>query len=295
MAVSIYYDGVPLNDEEEGIYVDFPEDMGTPPIRGDNITIPFRHGSISTPKYYSERPITVQGYVWGPNRAVLWDRIDRVKDLFSILKGPRKLEVSWPDGTTRYLTCEVRNTMGFQGTHRMFSPFSVELVAHDPFWRDDSAAQETPYLLGSLPLMYIGNPEFIIADYDSTYDIVVQGTTEIFTINNPGIMILEDSRVSFTPTTPLSAISFANAQSGTSFSITYPIPAFTTVTVDCALFQATLTSGTSYVDITQYLVTPPGQRSPYLIPVGNSQMHVAFSGTGNLVTTIALYYSAAYL
>lgn len=293
--VAIYYDGVSLNDPNEGVYVDYPEDMGTPPIRGENITIPFRHGSISTPKYFAERPITIQGYVWGNTRAELWQRIDRIKELFSIIKGPRRLEIDWPDGTTRYLICEVHNTMGFQGTHRAFSPFSVELVASDPFWRDDAAAQESPYLLGSLPLMYIGNPEFIIADYDSTYDIVVQGTTETFTVNNPGIMALEDSRVSFVSNSPLSAITLKNLHSGTQFTITYPIPATGTISVDCSLFQATLTSGQNHIDITQYLQTPPGQRAPYIIPVGNSTMQVIFTGTGSLVTTVALYYASAYL
>lgn len=294
--VSILYNGVSLNDADNGVYVDFPEDLGTPPVRGDNVTIPFRHGSISTQKYYGERTIVIQGYVWGDNRTVLWSRIDRLKQAFMVLTGPKKLEVRWPDGTTRYLRAEVRNTMGFQGTHRTFSPFSVELSCPDPFWRDDSAAQEAPYIIGVDPVLYIGDPEFLIADYDSTYDVVLTAPHETFAINNPGIIPLEDSKFTLTTTHPLTSITVKNLHSGSQFKITTDIPAGAIVTVDSALYQATMQTTSDFIDITQYMVTPPGQRAPFLIPTGNSTVDVTLTDGGTIfLVTVALYFAAAYL
>lgn len=292
--MQIIFDGVSLVDDSNGVRVDYPTDIGTPPIRGDNVIIPFRHGSIATPKYYGERSIVLQGFVWGSDRTELWSRIDRIKQAFAVIKGPRRLEFLWPDGTKRYLMAEVRNTMGFQGTHRAFTPFSVELVSADPFWRDDAAAQETPYLLGAEPLMYVDDPEFIIADYDSTYDIVVTSGDETFIINNPGIIPLEDAKLTVTFTYPVSAITLKNLHSGTSFTVTYDFPANSSLMVDCAFYQATVETATSFNDITGSMTTPPGQRAPFIIPIGNSTMHLTQTGSP-ILTTVALLYAAAYL
>lgn len=173
MPFQISYDGVSLTDKENGVLATVPDDMGSPPIRGTNLVIPFKHGSVAVQKYYDTRIITLNGYVYGPNRLILWQRIDALKKLFSVASHdykPKKLEFTWPDGTKRYVYAEVANTMGFQGTHTTFSPFSIQFNCSDPFWHDDSAAQETAYRLNDPRRLRLGNPDLLIADFDSSFD-----------------------------------------------------------------------------------------------------------------------------
>lgn len=64
------------------------------------------------------------------------NKLDLLKDLFSIDTGEQKLEVQYADGSFRYVMAEVRNTMGLQWQTfpTRSTAYSIELVASDPFW-----------------------------------------------------------------------------------------------------------------------------------------------------------------
>lgn len=295
MPTIIRYDGVLLTDPENGILATMPEDMGTPPIRGQNINIPFRHGSVTVQKFYDARQIVLNGYVYGRNRLEVFQRMDTLKKLFSVAAldyRPKKLEIEWPDGTKRYVYAEVANTMGFQGTHTTHSPFSIQLVCADPFWHDDSAAQEKPYRLNDPRRLRLGNPDLLIADFDSSYDNQLVGQTETFTVPNPGVLAIEDAVFKFRFQAP--GGNFTITCGGTTFTVNHPhgqlFNAGNVVIVDCGKYSL-------HIDDSMFnrsLITPLGQRSPLIIPTGEPAI-VFSSTTADNSIRVSIKYAALYL
>lgn len=109
----------------------------TPPIRGQNLLIPYQHGSRWAQKFYGERFIVLQGSVAsGISRRDWQAKVDQVKALFPIGAGEQRLECQWQDGSFRYCMAEVHNTLGLEWPLPpwKWSGFSIELVASDPFW-----------------------------------------------------------------------------------------------------------------------------------------------------------------
>ncbi len=294
MPFQIKYAGVSLTDTAGGILATVPDDMGSPPIRGTNLVIPFKHGSVAVQKYYDTRVIVLNGYVYGPNRKILWQRIDTLKQLFSVSAHnykPKKLEFIWPDGTTRYVYAEAANTLGFQGTHTTFSPFSVQFNCADPFWHDDSAAQETAYRLNDPRRLRLGNPALLIADFDSSYDIELVGQAQTFPVPNPGVVDIENAV--FKLIFRADGGAFTISCGGTSFRVPPSTDVFHTgdvVVVDCERWTATFNN----VDYTGKMTTPLGQRSPLIIPTGNPSVTWT-STTGSNNIRLSIKYSALYL
>jgi hypothetical protein len=108
-----------------------------PPVRGLNLVIPYQHGQRWVPKYYDERPVVLKGLMIPTASGSFMYSTDALRQLFAIGLGEQKLEVSRPDGRTRYIMAEVRNTLGLarDGSLNPFaSKFSIELVASDPLW-----------------------------------------------------------------------------------------------------------------------------------------------------------------
>jgi len=116
----------------------------SPPIRGSgntmNLVIPYQHGQRWVPKYYDERPIVLKGLMIPTAAGNFMYSTDALRQLFPIGAGEQKLEVSRPDGSTRYIMAEVRNTLGIARDASLSpaaSKFSIELAASDPFWYGD--------------------------------------------------------------------------------------------------------------------------------------------------------------
>lgn len=130
------YAGTDLRSE--GLYMSAADGVvSSPPVRGANIVIPYQQGTRWVQKFYGERSIVLTGEIGSlASRAELYTFLDRLKALFPIGAGEQKLEVQRPDGSFRYAMAEVRNTMGLQWLvfPTRSAPYSIELVASDPFW-----------------------------------------------------------------------------------------------------------------------------------------------------------------
>jgi hypothetical protein len=293
---SISFDGVSLNDDDAGFQAQYPEDLGAPPVRGDDVVVPFRHGAAPTRKYYAPRTITINGYVFGPDRATLWDRIDVFKRLFDVTKGPRKLQVDWPDGSKRYLWAEPRNTLGLTGTHRTFTPFSVELSCADPFWRDDAAAQEAPYKMNTVPPKLLGDPTLLMADFDNSYDAYLAQQTTPLIVPNPGNMAIEDALIRVTFAYSTDALAINNLSANTSLFVNgVAFAAGSRLEIDCRRWRATYTTATDHVDVSDKLTANRGQRAPFVLGPGDNIVVANLGSSAPYGATLALVYAAAYL
>lgn len=292
--ITIKYDGFLLTDPDQGYIALPPEDFGAPPVRGQDLAIPFRHGALPVKKYYDSRVIVINGYVKAPERQTLWKRIDRVKQICSIAeKGPRKLEFIWPDGTTRYLWAEPRNTLGFVGTHITFSPFSIEFQCADPFWHDDGAAQEKPYRLNDPQRLRLGDPRLLIADFDASYDAELTYQSTTLQVPNFGIVPIDDAilKLTFRANAQLTDLTIRCPSSGTALTVLGQFNWQDVLVIDCIKWQATL----NHTDITDRMITGPGQRGPLIIPVGLIDIIFSFVSGAVFDIRLSAKYSARYL
>jgi len=123
-----------------------------PTVRGDNVTVPGRHGSIYVPdKKYDEGEATLTMWVLGANtdgsiptsgtsqRDLMRDNAQMLAQLFSKRYELVRLSQILPDGTTIEAYAEVTEAIDFTsmaGATR--AEFSVSLRFPDPFWQDTS-------------------------------------------------------------------------------------------------------------------------------------------------------------
>jgi hypothetical protein len=307
--IEITYDGVSLTDEGSGIMLNPPADMGTPPIRGEDVVVPFRHGAVPVPKFYGPRSVVLNGFVWGPDRATLWARMDALKKLLSIASlGPRKLSFGWPDGTNRYLLAEAKNALGLSGEHTTFSPVSIEFTCADPFFRDDAAAQEPPLKLNDPRHLKLNDPHFFIADADSSYDEPIVDTGDVaLAVPNPGVVPIEDMIIRLAVHQAVTNVAIRCPAAGTSLNLAGALAAGDTVVIDCRTWRCTKTVGANNdagTDLGDRLTTGLGQRAPLVLPpdgpTGPNTIVVNLTLAGTLDTTknIASFsakYAACYL
>lgn len=294
--IQITYNGLSLTDDAGGIMLQPPSDLGTPPIRGNNLVVPFRHGAVWTPKYYGERTIVLNGFVSAPDRPTLWARLDRLKQACSIAdqQGPQKLTFAWPDGTTRYLWAEPHNTLGLSGAHLTFTPVSLEFICADPFWHDDAAAQEPVYNLATRPPLQLGDPRLILGSFDSVYEDNLVGPAVVLPVPNGGITLVDDAQVRFTLKVGVTSITIQNSLAATTCTLTGPFLAGQQLLLDCG--QYTLTNLSTAHDITPQLTTGLGQRAPLVLLAGpNTVTFTSDAGANVWWARLAMRYSARYL
>ncbi len=119
---------------------------GLPPIRGSNLTIPFRHGSRSFTKYYGERKLTLTMFVMGADpftgavpggdapRDYLFENLDKLRQLFG--RRDTLLSLTYTNNlTVRTTQVEVTGTMDFASINAGgLAEFAVDLTMPDPFW-----------------------------------------------------------------------------------------------------------------------------------------------------------------
>jgi Phage tail protein len=205
--------------------------LKTPPIRGDNVQVPSRHGSIfSSTKMYDEGSIVLPMWVRGCNpngsipytsseREEFFKNIDMLTSLFSSKRRLLDLRHKLPDGSVRQAMVEVRDVIDF--SNESYSPmgkFSVILNMPEAFWKD-------------------------VADVTSTNTIAVSGANleldEFIGATAP----MED--LSFTITGPVTNFKMSATENGVaispelSFQYAGAIAATKSLTVNCATWALT--------------------------------------------------------
>lgn len=142
-AETVRFSGVDLK-ATYGVYAEVMDGVASPPpVRGQNLLIPYQRGMRWVQKFYGERSIVITGSMINVvSRADFYAKLDGLKQLLQIGTGEKVLEVQQQDGTFRYVMAEVRNTMGLQWLTfpTRSSTFSIEFVASDPIWYSSALA-----------------------------------------------------------------------------------------------------------------------------------------------------------
>lgn len=128
--------------------------MGTPPLRGENITIPARHGELQRPnKMYDASELVLNLSVAGSladgsipiGSDPVKEFFKRRDELVSIFHKPTVTLVhTLPDGSQRKALCEISNVMPWnRPAYSDSADVSVSLKVLGAFWQDVSPVTQT--------------------------------------------------------------------------------------------------------------------------------------------------------
>lgn len=115
-----------LND-----YLDIPE------RRGENIVIPFRHGSIFAQKYYGERKISIGLAINAASATALESTIDTLKKLLSP-RTQQTLSQTREDTSVRTIQATVDNPLQTERFSNIFAKMIIEFTCTAPYFRSNT-------------------------------------------------------------------------------------------------------------------------------------------------------------
>jgi phage-related protein len=139
MSVSWTFGGTTLSSF--GVLREMDDYMDMPERRGDNITIPFRHGRVHVDKYFDQRKITL-GFSVVSNTATAQDTIfDNMRKLFAPGR-QQVLACTREDSTVRNANAVVEVPMQVQRINQVFAQIVVEFTLAEPFFRSSVASTD---------------------------------------------------------------------------------------------------------------------------------------------------------
>ena len=177
-------------------YLDIPE------RRGDNITVPYRHGTMFAAKYYDQRTITIGIVVTAASATALETAMDTMRTLFS-LQTEQTLEMTLSSTAVRNISATVERAIQFNRLAPTIGRVVVEFVCCSPYWRLST----------------------VITDNTTTID----ATPHAMTVANPGTV--EEHNATIILTGPLQNTVITNSTTGTSLTYTGTIASPRVVTI----------------------------------------------------------------
>jgi len=113
-------------------YLDFPA------RRGENMIIPYRHGTAFAAKYFDQRLITLGIAVIAADASALETAMDTMRGLFSI-RTEQTLTMTLSSGAIRTIQAAVDRPIQTQRVSDKIAKVIVEFVCSRPFWRSNTA------------------------------------------------------------------------------------------------------------------------------------------------------------
>lgn len=243
------YGGTELSDFGKITVIDGYLDL--PQRRGSNQTIPFRHGSIFTQKYYDERTITFGIAVIENTLADLEDTLDDMRALFSPIQ-QQTLSITMGDSSVRQVPAIVDRPLQVSRIQTM-ARVVVEFTLARPFFRSDTDIADNTTVIDASPhAMEVVNPG-TIEERDATIiltgplqNTVITNTTNgctltyTGTIASPRVVTIQTATTGqYTATTDLSA----NVIGNVSHSGASALMVFEPGTNTLSITDATATTG----------------------------------------------------
>lgn len=173
--------------------------------RGENQTIPFRHGRRFVQKYYDERILVFGIHVIGATATALEASIDTMKGLFGV-KTEQVLAQTMEDATVRNAYATVNRRMEVQRRSNLIASTTVEFLLSSPLFRLSTA----------------------IADNTTT----INASPKAMTVTNPGTIEERDATIILTG--PLSNTVITNSTNGCVLTYTGTIASPRVVTISTA-------------------------------------------------------------
>jgi hypothetical protein len=183
-----------------------------PPVRGENILIPFKTGKLHTQKYFDERIITFGMAILGTDFVDLQTNIDAMLGVLGT-RVQSLLSHTMPNGSVRQTYAEVVDSIKLKYQNDQCALATIEFLLSDPIFRDTSLYS-------------------VEATIDST-----SGTNHDLDVTNPGNTDDRSSIITFTG--PLAAPKITNITTGAILQYTGTLAAASDiVVVDCANWTA---------------------------------------------------------
>lgn len=126
------------------------EYLDLPDRRGDNITIPFRHGTIHTPKFYDQRVLTFGIAITGTTAADVEGTFDDLRALLSV-RTPQTLSMTMEDATVRTAQATVDSNMDVERATNTLARVVVEFTLCEPYFRSNTLIADNTTLIDASP------------------------------------------------------------------------------------------------------------------------------------------------
>lgn len=203
--------------------------LDAPARRGDNITIPFRHGAIFSQKYYDQRSISFGITVVGTSAATLESTLDTMRALFSPMT-QQTLAMTLESAAVRNISATVDRPLQVERLTSRYARVIIEFMCTEPFWRLSTVIADNTVTINANPkAMTVANPgtaietnPTIILTGPLSNTVITNSTTGSVltytgTIASPRVVtIVRAATGEYTATTDLAANVIANVtHSGT--------------------------------------------------------------------------------
>jgi len=155
--------------------------LDLPARRGENITVPFRHGRLFVRKYYDERLLTFGIVVTAASATALETTFDTMRKLFAV--GTQQvLACTLEDATVRNANATVNIPMEVERVTNTIARVIVEFALPEPFFRLSTAIADNTTTINANPkAMTVTNPG-TIEERDAT--IILTGPLSNTVITN---------------------------------------------------------------------------------------------------------------
>ncbi len=150
------YNGVDLSSYGAVTMID--DDLDIPERRGDNVVIPFKHGSSFVEKYYAERTISFGIASKTATRLAMETLIDSLKSNISS-KSLKTLSQTREDSSIRTALASVDRPLEIKRETGLFARFVIEFTLPFPFFRlSTNIADNTTTINANPKAMVVTNP-----------------------------------------------------------------------------------------------------------------------------------------
>lgn len=179
MAITWTFGGTALTSLGKVTLID--DYLDAPNRRGDNQTIPFRHGAIFAKKYYDQRKLTFGITVITASATALETAFDTMRALFG-KQAQQTLEMTREDSSVRNASATVDSSMNVKRFSDRIARVTVEFTLTSPFFRLSTVIADNTTVIDASPhAMTVTNPG-TIEERDAT--IILTGPLQNTVITN---------------------------------------------------------------------------------------------------------------
>lgn len=252
------YDGTDLSTL--GNITKLDENFDMPDRRGNNIVVPYRHGSVHADKYFDERTITFGIAVMTASASALETRMDTIFSLFTPQQ--QVLQVTREDSTVRTVLASVNKSIQTNRLDNRTARIVVEFTLAEPFFRLST----------------------VIAD-----NTVTPNSNDFhFHVTNPGTIEERDPTIILTGLYTTSTL-ITNSTNGCTLTYTGTIAATDTVTIETVAGEYKATHSVSGNVIGN--ITHSGSSALMVFDPGLNEMQIASAGQGANTRVKASFYA----
>jgi phage-related protein len=155
--------------------------LSSPTRRGDNITIPYRHGTVFVQKYYDQRKLVFGMAITAATATALETVFDNMRKLFAV-RTEQVLAMTLEDSSVRNISATVNSPLQVTRKTGTFALVVVDFDCAAAEWRLSTAITDNTTAITTTPnAMTVTNPG-TVDERDPT--IVIHGAFSSITITN---------------------------------------------------------------------------------------------------------------